>query len=127
MLSRMLDVAKNLGQALAEAEMAVRLSKDSVLFRAHLGYAYARIRDEARARQIVEDLLSSSTKHYVSPYLIAVIYVDLEWKDLALQWLEKAYADRAPRLNELIDPPFDYLRSDRRFQSLAERLGFPTA
>ena len=98
-----------------------------MLFRAHLGYAYARIRDEARARQIVEDLLSSSTKHYVSPYLIAVIYVGLEWKDLALQWLEKAYADRAPRLNELIDPPFDYLRSDRRFQSLAERLGFPTA
>jgi TolB-like protein/Tfp pilus assembly protein PilF len=126
-LSRMLDADKNLGQALAEAEMAVRLSKDSVLFRAHLGYAYARIRDEARAHQIVEELLSASTKHYVSPYLIAVIYVGLEWKDLALEWLEKAYADRAPRLNELIDPPFDYLRSDLRFQSLAERLGFPTA
>jgi hypothetical protein len=56
-----------------------------------------------------------------------MIYVGLEWKDLAFEWLEKAYADRAPRLNELIDPPFDCLRSDPRFQSLAERLGFPAA
>jgi tetratricopeptide (TPR) repeat protein len=125
MLSRMLDANENLGQALAEAEAAVGLSKSSVPFRAHLGYAYARIGDEGRARQVIDELLSTSTRHYVSPYLVAVIYVGLAWKDLALEWLEKAYADRSPRLNELIDPPFDHLRSDPRFQSLTERFGLP--
>lgn len=127
MLSRMLDADEKLGQALAEAETAVELSKGSVPFRAHLGYAYARIGDEARARQVIDELLSTSTRQYVSPYLVAIIYVGLAWKDLALEWLEKAYADRAPRLNELIDPPFDRLRSDSRFQSLTERFGIPEA
>lgn len=127
MLSRMWDADENFGPALAEAETAVELCKGSVPFRAHLGYAYARIGNEVRARQVIDELLSTSCQQYVSPYLVAVIYVGLAWKDLALEWLEKAYTERAPRLNELIDPPFNHLRSDPRFQSLAERFGLPGA
>jgi hypothetical protein len=54
-----------------------------------------------------------------------LIYTGLGDKDMAFEWLERAYADRTARLSELPDPPFDDLRSDPRFQDLLRRVGLP--
>jgi hypothetical protein len=51
-----------------------------------------------------------------------LIYVGLDQKDLAMVWLEKAYAERfSPWV--LMRPGFDSLRSDPRFQNLLRRIG----
>lgn len=59
-------------------------------------------------------------------FYLATIYTGLGQKDQALQQLEKAYEERFYRLIFLgVDPVFDSLRGDPRFQELLRRVGLP--
>jgi len=43
-----------------------------------------------------------------------------------LQWLRRAYEEHSPSMPMLqMDPSFDSLRSDPRFQELVRRVGIP--
>jgi len=65
-----------------------------------------------------------SKQRYVSPYLFAIIYDGLGDKDQTFAWLDKAYHDRAFFLIWLkVEPRFDSLRDDARFQDLLRRIG----
>jgi hypothetical protein len=65
-----------------------------------------------------------SKQQYVSPYLIAEIYAGLGEKDQALEWLEKACDEHATSIIFLkVEPSFDGLRSDPRFQEMVRRIG----
>jgi hypothetical protein len=49
-------------------------------------------------------------------------------KDLAFTWLEKAFAERSHWLVWLrLDPRWDAIRADARFEQLIGRVGLPTA
>ena len=55
---------------------------------------------------------------------IALIYTGLGETDQAFEWLDKAYNDRAFDLQfAKVDPRFETLRSDSRFQKLLKRMG----
>ena len=55
---------------------------------------------------------------------LAIIYVRLGEKEKALQALEQAYNERQLHLTEIgIEPAFDPLRSDPRFQGLLHKIG----
>jgi len=55
---------------------------------------------------------------------IALIYTGLSETDQAFEWLDKAYNDRAFDLQfAKVDPRFETLRSDSRFQKLLKRMG----
>jgi len=70
--------------------------------------------------------MSLSKKHYVSPYLIAVIYTSLAEKNTTFEWLEKAFEARDPYLIYLrVEPVLDGLRADPRFADLLRRVGLP--
>jgi hypothetical protein len=74
----------------------------------------------------VELIKSSAKKRYVSPGGLASISMLAGEKEEALEWLEKAYEVRDPRLaglksNRMFNPP----RSDPRFQDLLRRVGLP--
>ena len=71
--------------------------------------------------------LSEESKHrYVRATAVACLYAALGEKDKAFSYLEKAYEDRAFDLNTLqVEPRFDPLRSDPRFQDLLRRMNFP--
>jgi TolB-like protein/DNA-binding winged helix-turn-helix (wHTH) protein/Tfp pilus assembly protein PilF len=61
---------------------------------------------------------------YVTPYGRAIIYSELGNKPEALNWLEKAYAERDLYMIELANSAeFDFLRQEPRFQSLLQRTG----
>ncbi len=65
-------------------------------------------------------------RRYVSSYGIAETYARLGDKKQAFAWLEKAYQDRDSRVVSLkVEPAFDNLRTDPRFQDLFRRVGFP--
>ena len=65
-----------------------------------------------------------STIEYVSSYSIAVAYVGLGEKNAAVGRLLKAYEDRDDQIGILgIEPFFESLHSDSRFQELLRLIG----
>ena len=89
-----------------------------------LAYAATRAGDTARARAILEELLTSSRQRYISPFNVAVVYLALGQRDDCFAWLEKAYQDHDVRMSFLrVDPKWNALRSDPRFASILKRIG----
>jgi len=110
-------------KAIESLETAVKLSPDNLTFKADLARVYAVSGKTKEAEEILKHLIDLSTQIYVPPFDIAVVYVGFGQKDLALEWLEKAYDQRTDTLTYIrMDPRFDPLRSDPRFQDLLRRL-----
>jgi tetratricopeptide (TPR) repeat protein len=115
-------------QAIDELKQAVLLSGRATRILSGLGQVYALSGQKAEARKIIAELQEQSKQRYVSPLYIAMVYATLGEKDLAFEWLEKAYEDHAPWLIELgIEPCWDKLRADPRFADLLQRVGLPQA
>ena len=92
----------------------------------NLGHVYATMGRRDDAIRILGQLMDLSKQRYVPPHAIAVVYAGLRDRDQAMAWLEKAYADRSTRMAWIkVEPMFDVLRSDPRFQDLLRRVGFP--
>jgi adenylate cyclase len=68
-------------------------------------------------------LKARAQTHYVPPMTFAVIYARLGDKEQTLAWLERAHEERAMLLIWLkVEPRYDFLRSDERFQELLRKL-----
>jgi len=92
----------------------------------HLGYIYGLAGKRDKALEILNYYLDLSKKEFVWPANIAFIYIGLGEKNKAIEWLEKTYEQREAWLDQLkVDPMYDNLRSDLRFQDLVERMNFP--
>ena len=92
---------------------------------ASLGHACAASGRKAEARKILHELDQQSKHRYVSPYDRALIYAGLGEKDQAIAWLEKAEEQNVPLHHINVDRRFNSLRSDKRYQQLLRRIGFP--
>lgn len=74
-------------------------------------------------RSWLEGLTELSKHGYVSSYSVAQTYARLGEKDQTLTWLEKAYQEHDSGLVSLrVEPMFDAVRSDPRFQDLLKRM-----
>jgi serine/threonine protein kinase/Tfp pilus assembly protein PilF len=110
-------------QAVAEIEKAAAASPDTETLAA-LGQAYAVSGNRAEATRLLDQLAALSSHKYIPSFFLARIYVGLGEKDLALEYFEKAYDERYGMLAYLkLEPAFDSLQSDPRFQALMERVG----
>jgi serine/threonine protein kinase/tetratricopeptide (TPR) repeat protein len=89
---------------------------------ASLGFAYAMAGKKAEAQDILRKLQSLSERRYVSGIYFAIVYAGLKDNDHAIEYLNKAYEARHPGLVLVrIEPMFDSLRSDARFEQLVKR------
>jgi hypothetical protein len=62
----------------------------------------------------------------IPTFVLAQVYAYLGENDHAFSWLEKEYEERNDALLCLkVDPTWDNLRSDPRFQDLVRRMNFP--
>lgn len=59
-----------------------------------LGEAYAMAGNAAKAREILDQLEERARAGYVSPYHFAYVYTGLGDTDRAMDWLERAVAER---------------------------------
>jgi len=101
------------------------MSKEHPLSLASLGYAYAVSGRASEARQIIQELEELSSKTYVSPGHLAVIYAGLGEKERALEFLDKTFEERDEMQRFVkVSPIFDFLHSDPRFADLLARVGF---
>jgi serine/threonine protein kinase/tetratricopeptide (TPR) repeat protein len=111
-------------QALEEYNAVKAITGDTSDLRASLGYLYAVSGRPRAALQLVDELGRRRGPEAAAPGSLAVVYAALGQKDLAFAWLDKAYAERDAWLVFLkVEPKFDNLRSDPRFDMLLRRTG----
>jgi serine/threonine protein kinase/Tfp pilus assembly protein PilF len=112
-------------EGVTEASKAATLSGQPELAEA-LRRGLAESGCRGAALRHLEALKELSKREYVSPAFLADDYVRLGDKDRAMEWLEKGYLERASGIPYLkVEPLYDPLRSDPRFQDLLRRVGFP--
>jgi serine/threonine protein kinase/tetratricopeptide (TPR) repeat protein len=88
------------------------------------GYRKAKLKGACTA--VIEVLKNRAKSEYVSPYEIAYDYALMGDGDHTFEWLEKACAERAGRMEYLkIDEPFEAFHSDPRYVSLLRRMNLP--
>ncbi|MCI0442038.1 protein kinase [bacterium] len=113
--------------AIIELKRLQVLDPSDPMFTPLLGLAYGLSGKKAEARKILENLKEKRKQEFVRPYMFAEVYIGLEEKDRALEWLEKACEERDDWLVSLYhDPNMDSLRSEPRFQTILKRVGLPT-
>jgi tetratricopeptide (TPR) repeat protein len=109
-------------EGVAELQKAIAYSGGNRTFMSNLAYAYARSGRRSEALEILDDLKNRSTNGVPNATEIALIYVGLDDKDQAMNWLERAYRERF-NPSVLMRPCFDLVRPDPRFQDLIRRIG----
>jgi tetratricopeptide (TPR) repeat protein len=91
---------------------------------AMLGYAYGLAGKTEFARAVFHRMEGLASRCYVSSYDWAVLHTGLGEHDEALRCLRQALKERSPRMIWLnVEPAFDSLRGDRRFQNIVRSLG----
>jgi DNA-binding winged helix-turn-helix (wHTH) protein/TolB-like protein/Flp pilus assembly protein TadD len=86
------------------------------------GYVLARSGRLREARAVLARLNETAEQRFVPPYAIALVHLGLDEHDAALEWLERAEGARDVHLVFLpVDPKWDPLRGDPRFEALLAR------
>jgi TolB-like protein/Tfp pilus assembly protein PilF len=113
-------------EAIDALSKAIALNPNDPRFSASLAYAYAQSGNKERALSILKELRAQEESRKPVAVTIAQVYIGLDDKDRAFEWLEKAYQQRSIDLNCLKSLPwYAPLRSDPRYADLVRRVGFP--
>jgi TolB-like protein/Tfp pilus assembly protein PilF len=88
------------------------------------GQVYARTNRIELAQRALEEAKKSAPKESTDPMAFVGAYVALKDDNRAISYLNEAVAKHSPGLTSLkVDPMFDPLRSDARFQAILSRVG----
>ena len=115
--------------ALGEIEQALPLLTKAYVPDAdakQLADAFHRGGPRAFFRKSAELIASHQSEHLQRPVDVASYYAQAGDKDQAFAWLEKAYQQRTSSITSIgVEPKFDSIRSDPRFEDLLRRIGLP--
>jgi TolB-like protein/Tfp pilus assembly protein PilF len=110
-------------KAAVESLRAARQHRGNLEALGAIGYCLARAGDVAGARSVLDELVEIARTEYLQPIILALVYTGLGETDQALDYLNQAHAHHNQWLNEVgVDPAFDPLRGDARFEELLKRL-----
>jgi TolB-like protein/Tfp pilus assembly protein PilF len=99
-------------------------SGEMPLMGAALGLAYAVSGKKGLTAKLAEQFKTAAKKRYIPPTYFGMLFAGLGDRDKALEWLEKAFQERADGLTWLnVEPMLDEMRNDPRFQELIKRIG----
>jgi len=94
----------------------VELSGGMPFYLGLLGKSYADIKQESKAREILQRLNALEGKVYVPPHCYVFIHAGLGDFDAAFAWQDKAFADGASPFN-YFSPTVECLHGDPRFKA----------
>jgi serine/threonine protein kinase len=107
--------------AIASARKAITLGGPQPLFLAFLGFALGKAGRRDEAQHVLDEVTDRARQEYVAPDIFAKILTGMGERDRALDWLERAYQERAYGVIHLRSfPMYDALRGDPRFERLVE-------
>jgi hypothetical protein len=91
----------------------------------YLGWACGLAGHRAEADKALLQLKELAQQSYVPPLANGLVFLGLGQTDEVFKWLDRAYQERDCRRFPFlhIDPIFDSLRSDPRFEELLRRVG----
>jgi len=113
-------------KAEASARKGSELNEGNSRMISLIGYALAKSGKQTEARAELAKLLKLSTERNISAFNIAMLYNGLGERDETLRWLVQGIEQRDPRMVFLkVDPKWNNLRGDARFQDLLRRLRLP--
>ena len=123
----MIDAAYEQKGLFAAAQMNVdklRQYGDSPWTLSEQAYLYGRSGQPVQAQKVLEKLSELNRSQQIDPATILAAYVGIGNKDQAFAYLEKAYSQHSNTLCSLkVEPRFDPLRNDARFQDMQRRVG----
>ncbi len=115
---------KRFAEAIAAHEAAVENSTGNFAVLGILAATRAMAGEIEMPLQTLDELKQNCGRFVFLKYVAAMIYARLGNVDEAFEWLEKAFDERVSHLADLlIDPEFDNLRGDERFDNLLRRIG----
>jgi serine/threonine protein kinase/tetratricopeptide (TPR) repeat protein len=110
-------------EAVAEFEKALELVPHDTETMSAMGHAYAAWGHTTDAEMSLVTLNELSARLYVSPYSMARAYFGIGDRDQGFVYLEKTHRERHGILVYInIEPVFDDVRDDPRFQDLLRRM-----
>jgi DNA-binding winged helix-turn-helix (wHTH) protein/TolB-like protein/Flp pilus assembly protein TadD len=113
-------------QAINEYQKAIKSLGRTSPNVAQLGHAYAMSGKRTEALALVSELKDLSSQNFRASYDAAILYTALGDKDKAFGQLNKAFEERSGWIIYLkVEPQFDPIRSDPRYESLLRRLNLP--
>jgi TolB-like protein/DNA-binding winged helix-turn-helix (wHTH) protein/Tfp pilus assembly protein PilF len=109
--------------ALAAAEAWRR--RDNVPWNwAMTAYIFGRSGNHAKANLALDQLEKAAQHRPLDSLSFAIAHIGMGNNDQAMVWLERAYAEHSSSLSAIkVDPTYDPVRSDPRFQDLVRRIG----
>jgi serine/threonine-protein kinase len=116
-------LAGDLGGAEQVLRQALALPGAGAYTIASLGWVLARAGKRAEAQALLDQLHARAAAGYVSPVAFATLHLALDDHAGALDWAERAYAERRGWLAYLrVHPLLDPLRGEPRFEALVQEL-----
>ena len=115
---------RNYQGALSEFDIAQKMNQPDAYEMGMVAYAEAQSGNAKSARAILDKLLAQSQTQYVPALSIALVYTALGDRERAVEWLNRSYQDRSTHMiYAKVDPLFDPLRTETRFQSVLQQMG----
>ncbi len=110
-------------EGLTGLKTAVSLAPGATIWLAQLGQVFAMAGDTGQARDVLRQLDEQARTGYVSPYHFAYVYTGLGEQDRAMDYLERAYNDRAGAVYGIKGSfLFTALHSNPRFTALLGKM-----
>ncbi len=110
-------------EGIAELEKAAALTPTNTAWIGQLGQVYAEAGRIDEANAILDRLTALSAKQYVSPYHMAYVLTGLGRSEEAIDWLERAYEQRAGAVYAVKGSfLFEALRTHPRYVALLRRM-----
>lgn len=104
-------------------DTVLQLSSSRFTPRGFQAQAFAAAGERKRAAAILDELLELQRHRYVTPCLLALIYLSLGDDDGFYRWYERAFEERANgMLWTNVDPLYDRVRKDSRFKAIQSRI-----
>jgi TolB-like protein/DNA-binding winged helix-turn-helix (wHTH) protein len=89
-------------------------------------YVNGRLGKMADARSEIDSLIRLNQQEPVDPIVFVTAYIGVNDHDQALTWLQKAHDAHSVSLTALkVNPAYDPLRGDSRFQQVLRQMNFP--
>jgi TolB-like protein/DNA-binding winged helix-turn-helix (wHTH) protein len=97
---------------------------DAAWYWSRAAYLYGRGGRRQQADHALQKLKELNQEQLLDPMMMVPASVGTGNNEEAIAWLEKAYAQRSNKMVSIkVDPTYDPLRKDRRFQDMLRRVG----